>query len=248
MMLMIDKMKLKKLYQKFIFSNRFLKLSKLFHFEKIVPNEFFLTEEDKCLFLSPHPDDETIGCGGILLKYPNNFDIVCLTDGSRGTHDDKDISQIRRSEFELVMDEIKPSSYEFLNIQDGKLAYNYTSFSQINIEKYDYIFVPNYFDQHKDHKAVALLLKKLIKEQKYKKSLQIAFYEVWSAFGIANSFVDISGQIETKKKLINMYKSQVEHVDFTGRISALNYYRGMVALRQYVEALNIVDLKTFMKL
>ena len=39
---------------------------------------------DKCLVLAPHADDESIGCGGLLLKYPNNFEVVVLTDGRKG--------------------------------------------------------------------------------------------------------------------------------------------------------------------
>lgn len=30
---------------------------------------------DKCLIIAPHADDESIGCGGILLKYPQNFEV-----------------------------------------------------------------------------------------------------------------------------------------------------------------------------
>lgn len=47
------------------------------NFLEIEPN-------DKCLIIAPHADDESIGCGGILLKYPQNFEVVVLTDGGKG--------------------------------------------------------------------------------------------------------------------------------------------------------------------
>ena len=31
-----------------------------------------LNPDDKCLVIAPHADDESIGCGGLLLKYPDN--------------------------------------------------------------------------------------------------------------------------------------------------------------------------------
>ena len=39
---------------------------------------------DKILIVSPHPDDETIGCGGLLAKYGPQCDILMLTDGRLG--------------------------------------------------------------------------------------------------------------------------------------------------------------------
>ena len=38
----------------------------------------------RILVLAPHADDETIGCGGFLLKYGKQCDVVLLTDGRYG--------------------------------------------------------------------------------------------------------------------------------------------------------------------
>ena len=46
---------------------------------------FQIEENTKILLLAPHPDDESIGCGGILIKHPNNFKVICLTDGRCGS-------------------------------------------------------------------------------------------------------------------------------------------------------------------
>ena len=40
-----------------------------------------IDEKARILIVSPHPDDETIGCGGILAKYGSQCDVVVLTDG-----------------------------------------------------------------------------------------------------------------------------------------------------------------------
>ena len=74
---------------------------------------------------------------------------------------------------------------------------------------YDIIFIPYLFDQHKDHKAVSVLLSEKLKHSNPKKDLKIAFYEVWSTINMPNVYVNISNVIEQKKKIINCHKSQI---------------------------------------
>ncbi|OGI21814.1 MAG: hypothetical protein A2255_00660 [Candidatus Melainabacteria bacterium RIFOXYA2_FULL_32_9] len=240
----------KKFYQNILFADRFLKIARIFHFEKISWSLLNLEPRDKCLLLAPHPDDETVGCAGLLLKYPKNFDIVCITDGRCGSYDhtpDETID-IRKREFEEAMEKFGISSYSFLNIEDRKLINNYSIFKSLNINDYNYILLPNYFDQNKDHKAVTVLLQKLLLNKKYKSGLKIVFYEVWSALPLPNYFFDISDVIENKKELINLYQSQVKYVSFVDGIIGLNRYRGMQSNCHYSEAFSIIDVKTFMKL
>lgn len=227
-----------------------MKLVKLFHFEKIEPASLCLGSDDKCLLLAPHPDDETVGCGGLLLKYSDNFDIICLTDGRRGGYNqpEAEVAAIRKAEFEIAVNKIGITNYNILNIEDRKLINNYSIFQNINPEKYDYIFIPNYFDQHKDHKAVTILLKKLLKTKRHKKNLKIAFYEVWSPLTIPNYYLDISDVIEQKEALIDIYQSQTRYVDFKNGIKSLNQYRGMQFNCKFAEVFSIIDLDTFMKL
>ena len=40
-----------------------------------------LNKTDKCLVIAPHPDDECIGCGGIMALYPGQCNIILVTDG-----------------------------------------------------------------------------------------------------------------------------------------------------------------------
>jgi LmbE family N-acetylglucosaminyl deacetylase len=241
---------IKKIYQKIIYANRFLRLARIFHFEKIAPLKLELKSSDKCLLLAPHPDDETMGCGGLLLKYPDIFEVICLTDGRHGGHNqsEDEIASVRKLEFEKALDKTGISDYRMLEIEDRELINNYSVFEKIDIEKYDYIFIPNYFDQHKDHKAVTTLLQKLLKSKKHKHSLKIAFYEVWSPLTIPNFYFDISDIIEKKESLIEIYQSQLKHVDFKTGIKSLNIYRGMQFNCKYAEVFSIIDLDTFMKL
>ena len=42
------------------------------------------SSKDRILIVAPHPDDEAIGCGGILALYGDQCDVLILTDGSKG--------------------------------------------------------------------------------------------------------------------------------------------------------------------
>lgn len=241
--------KLKQIYHKFIYSNKLLKILRLFHFEKLQPLTLNIPKEAKCLLLAPHPDDETFGAGGVLYKYNKNFDVICLTDGRYGGYNEpvEHTAEKRKAEFEKAMSLYKVNSYQMLDIEDRKLIKNYEKFKLIPFQNYDFIFIPNYFDEHKDHKAITLLLQKYFTENKHKTSLKIVFYEVWSALALPNYFLNISDIIEKKTEAIDVYKSQTEYVDFMDGIISLNRYRGMLFNCKYAEAFNIVDIKTFMK-
>ncbi|MEI8390328.1 MAG: PIG-L family deacetylase [bacterium] len=239
----------KKIYKDFVIGKKYLKLANFFHFEKIDPEELIIQPKEKCLVLAPHFDDETFGCGGLLLRYPQNVHIICLTDGKFGTvqDDNEEIVNIRKKEFTSVMEQVGINSYEFLDIQDGKLIFNYEKFKQINISDYDYIFIPNYFENHKDHKAVTKLLQQLLKEKKYKKSLKIVSYEIWSAMTMPNYFIDVTKVIRKKRELIQLYCSQNKNLWFFKGIISLNAYRGMLVNRGWAEMYTVLDLKTFKK-
>jgi len=241
--------KFRKIYNNFLTGKKYLKLINFFHFEKINPEEITLNPEDKCLLLSPHFDDETFGCGGMLIQYPQNFHIICLTDGKFGTveENNSEIINVRKQEFESVMTELDIKSYEYLDIPDGKLVFNFDLFKKINIEEYDYVFIPNYFDNHKDHKAVTLLLRELLKKKKHKKDLKIVFYEIWSALPLPNFYLDITRVIKQKRKLIHLYSSQNKNLWFFKGIISLNAYRGMLVNRGWAEMFTIMDVKTFKK-
>ena len=129
--------------------------------------KFELKNDDKCLCIAPHPDDESIGAGGILIKHPDNFKVICLTDGQKGseTLSKEEIVRIRKEEFKNAMEFAGIKDIEMLEIPDKQIINNYDKFKKIAIEEYDYVFIPNILDQHQDHKAVSVNLAKLLQER-----------------------------------------------------------------------------------
>lgn len=238
---MIKKLLFKKIFSKF---NHFAASVNL------KPRELDLKGK-KCLCLVPHADDESIGLGGLLSLYGEQFEVILLTDGRKGIKDKspEEVSQIRNEEFKNALSLAKVDKYSFLRIEDKKLMSSSNKLQNISISDFDYIFIPNIIDQHPDHKAVSLFLKALISSKhKVKSDLKICFYEVWSALGLVNAFVDITDVIENKKNMINCYKSQVEQKDYIHHAVGLNQYRGMFKDKKFAEAFFVMSVNEFKKI
>lgn len=212
--------------------------------------EFIIDENEKCLCLCPHQDDESIGMGGTLAKYNKNFTVVCLTNGAKGLKNlpKKEAIKIRCDEFSSALNKALINNFKILDIEDRYLIDNYEKFSVIDIENYDYIFIPNIIDQHKDHKAVGIHLKKLLSEKKHKETLKICMYEVWATLALPNKSVDIENQIEIKKAMIQSYKSQIQQRDYFNPIIGLNMYRAQQLNKKFVEDFTVLNVKEFNQL
>lgn len=210
-------------------------LKKIFrkHKTPLYSTQWKIKPTDKICILAPHPDDETIACGGLLSLYAKQCDVICLTDGCYGDPDIKPakMAQIREKEFETVMHKIGVNSFLMLGIEDSKLSKNQTKFNSLNLRNYDYILIPGPNDSHPDHMAVAKMLTKSMSGK-----AQIVYYEIWNTLQNQTHYVDISAVVDKKHKLINLYKSQVKHIDYADRILALNHYRGICHAIEFEEA------------
>jgi len=230
---------MKKLFMKAVYRHLLPMIYNPLWTVNLKPMELTLTPEDKCLVIAPHPDDESIGCGGIMKLYPKNFDVISLTHGGE--------NDIRVEEMKNAMDFAGINDLKMLNLQDKHVISGQDKFNTIDFSQYNYIFIPYIFDQHKDHKAVSLLLANNLQKRPHRSNLKIAFYEVWSTINLPQYFVDISAVMEDKKKMINFHKSQIATKDYAEKILGLNSYRGLLRGLDAVEAFSIMDVKDFIK-
>jgi LmbE family N-acetylglucosaminyl deacetylase len=219
-------------------------------FEVTYPKEFEFTSSDKILLLAPHADDESIGAASLMLKYPSNLKVVCVTDGRYGDDSLKtdELIKIRESEFSEAMRFCGVEEYSFLGVEDTKVLESIDKFDRLNLTHYDYIFLPNYLDQHQDHKAIALIVKNILKSCKRVSKIKVVFYEVWATLPYMNAYIDLSDIVDKKRELINIYKSQMKFVKYDDRIIALNQYRGMLPQKEFVEAFFVVSMDKFFEI
>ena len=217
---------------------------------------FEINENTKCLMVAPHPDDEMLGAGGLLIKYAKFFDVICI--GSSGIKTNElaadERADIRIEEFNKVMKKLKVNNYWIFKTFGippliNQIESNFNNYLNVlNLKEYDYIFLPHPEDSHAEHQYITnKLFKKLLKKQKYNKNCKIIFYEVWKPLIHSNLNIEITDVIEKKLELIDMYQSQTKFVDYASAIKGLNRYKGLRHNVCYAEEFNIITVHKYLR-
>lgn len=187
--------------------------------------------DEKILIVAPHPDDESIGCGGVIALYHDQVDVLLVTDGYNSALHNTEISQIRQKEFIKAMECARVHSYSMLHIPEHEISKNQNKFSKIDFSQYDHIFVPNRYEEHQDHRAVYKVACKIAGRK-----VRIYEYEVWTTIRKPNIIVDIESVLKQKRKMIMCHSSQVNELDYNALTTGLNTYRGRTHGLAYAEA------------
>ncbi|MDQ0193752.1 LmbE family N-acetylglucosaminyl deacetylase [Paenibacillus wynnii] len=194
-------------------------------------------QASRILVLAPHPDDEVLGCGGLLRKYSlagNEIHIVYMTDGSEGRtfgQAREEISKTRKAEAKAGLEALGlgNSSSTWLDFPDGQLSV--TEDSVHSVEREIMSFQPELIlctfihDQHMDHCATTLILAEVLRRNPIQ--AEILAYEVWSPYP-KSAVLDVSEDFECKLQALRCHKSQIQLVDYERLISGLNQYRAML--------------------
>lgn len=196
--------------------------------------------EDRILVVAPHADDESIGCGGLLLKYAGQTDVLLLSDGRYGfNRNDPEASPektrlLRRQEFDEAMTFLGVRKYTMLDITNCEIYRHYSVVRKYDIREYDYIFVPSRYEDNQDHLHTYSFLKRMIRAQHAK--ARLIEYEVWVPIPLPQVILDIGDVIERKRQLLRIYRSQLECYDYERFAYGLSMYRGGRFKRDNVEA------------
>ena len=147
------------------------------------------------MVFSPHQDDETFGCGGMIARKRQQairVGVVFLTEG-RGSHGlepniQNQVMQIRQQESLQALEilGVPQTEIKFLNREDGSLldlniSQKTELISEIVTLLRDYqpgeVYVPHFKDCHRDHEATYSLVKEAIAESGI--SVEILQYPIW---------------------------------------------------------------------
>ena len=226
-----------------------------------ITDSSLIKPSDKVLVIAPHPDDEVIGCGGIIAKYHNQIDVLCINSSGVkyewNTESEEEIAQIRCDEFYKTMTAAKVNKAWIAQIcgippMFKQINSNFNNYlNNFNFKEYDLIFVPHEFDGHREHRFVGNhFVKRLLNKSGYKKSLKIVRYEIWGTMVNPNYYEDITDFVNKKTELINTYESR-KKAHYAERILGLNYYRGIIPFfnksEKYAEAFYIQSIKDYLK-
>ena len=214
------------------------------------------------LILSPHADDEILGCGGMISRYSkegHNINVLILTNANKGApeiYSPKDIELIRK-ESKLANDQIGTKKLFFENLPALNLSkLPIYKISDI-IDKYilkikpEVVFIPSSNDIHEDHKIIFKAAKVSLRPNKKSNVKKILSYEVLSetewnenekAFS-PNYFIKLNKlNINNKIKAFLKYKSQVKkfpHPRSKEAILSLSVVRGSQVFSEYAEAFRV---------
>lgn len=198
--------------------------------------------------IAVHPDDETLGCGGTILKHLKNGDEVhCafVTDGDAGQQ-----SIIGKLAAFYHFTSVKRLGFKELELADLSLNEIVPVLAKtLNEIKPNILYMPNQNDAHSDHRAVFEALIACTKLFRYPYLEKILMCEVISETDfnlnlpehifVQNYIVDISDEWEQKKQAMEIFKDQLLPFPYTRNVStmeALNRYRGSLINAAYAEA------------
>ena len=216
----------------------------------------------KILILSPHADDEILGCGGLISKFSKlNYEInvLIMTNANKGAPEifkSKEIKMLRK-EAKIANNFIGSKRLFFENLPAINLN-NYPVYKiSMIINKYikdinpEIILIPSANDIHDDHKIIFKAAKVSMRPNKKSNLKKILSYEVlseteWNEDGKSfnpNYFVCLTkSDINNKVKAFLKYKSQVKkfpHPRSKEAILSLSRVRGSQVFTEYAEAFRV---------
>lgn len=207
--------------------------------------------------IAVHPDDETLGCGGTILKHQENGDEVHCILITQGNSEQTVIWEQVKKEYNFTsLHELNLPELDLMDLSLNKLIPPISkAFNEI---KPQVIYIPNRSDAHSDHKAVFAAVSSCTKAFRYPYVEQVLMMEVISETDFAlplpegvfivNYYVDITKQFERKQQILNIYESELLPYPQTRNLDtmkALNRYRGSQINAEYAEA--FMSLKTIVR-
>ncbi len=227
--------------------------------EEFARKDTLIQKNTKALVIAPHPDDEAIGLGGVMAKYPKNIDCYCLnSSGFKRASDHlsfESIADIRIKEFNDCMDYLGVNSRKIWKIYgdiphfDQMMSNLDTYKKTIDFSKYDLIFVPDRNDGHREHQFIThFLLPKLLLDSNHKCNLKIVFYGVWGTVTNPNYFEDISSVILNKREALKLYSSRSQDpLSLLSRVISLNNFYGLFTGSTHAEAFRVEPVHIYLE-
>lgn len=218
----------------------------------------------KVIVLAPHMDDEVLGCGGTIARHAHagsEVQVVFLTDGRRGggamrsPHGTlpgaQDIIAVRKAEAHRAAQVLGISALTFLDAEDAQLsadAHVALRLREILLRaKPDIVYLPFFMEAHPDHRAASSVLCSATRGTALQ--FECRGYEVWTPL-LANSLVRIDETIETKRRAMECYVSQLAQADYLHCMNGLNAYRAMSfgsPTVRFAEAFHALPLSDYLR-
>lgn len=215
------------------------------------------------LVICAHPDDETLGCGGTLLRHAESGDriswvIVTRAIGERWSDDvrqkkDEEIRRVAKAYAIEERFELKLPSASLDHVPLGQIMEGIAE--AVRKVRPSVVYVVHSADVHTDHHAVFTATMSVLKPFHMRQlgverimsfetlsSTEAAPFRVGGQF-VPNLFIDVSSQLDRKIEIMRLYASESQPDPMPrgpSAIRALARYRGATIGVEYAEAFMLI--------
>jgi len=220
----------------------------------------------KILIVAAHPDDDILGCGGIISKYQSRgviFKILFIGEGSTARFEDadseeaKDAIEYRNSLALKALKFLKVKDVEFSNLACGRFdqipIIEINKIIEKNIKDFDpdTILTHSPVDANNDHKIVFNATIMATRPGALNHVNKLMSFEVLSSSEWAftdtfkpNYFEELDEfHLEAKSHALSIYESEIKKYPFPRSVEGVRVLakmRGMQSGFKYAEAFNII--------
>ena len=210
--------------------------------------------KNKVLIIAVHPDDETLGCGGTLLKHKANGDeiywLICTTiDKSHPYYETRE-EEIAKTNEAYDFDSVHNLRLKTMQVDEYSMSELVGKISKvINEVKPTTIYLPFKGDVHSDHRKIFEASYSCTKSFRYPFIKKIYMIETLSETEFApstkedsfipNVFVDISAFMDKKLEIMKVFESEISEHPFPRserNLKALATLRGATCGCEYAES------------
>jgi N-acetylglucosamine malate deacetylase 1 len=215
-----------------------------------LPRQLDLSSARRVLVIAPHPDDETLGCGGTLARLVPACEIhvLLVTNGDGGGGLPAGTSETRKRETAEAARTLGITSpVMHLDEPDGRFAdspaYRAALAGIVDRLEPNWVFLPWLNDSHPDHARIAHASSHALRRSGVESLL---YYETWTPVP-ATHVVDITQTLETKKAAVLCHETALKYANYLEAMLGLNAYRALylpgVGTARWAEAFAVTSAR-----
>ncbi len=203
-------------------------------------------KQKNIILFTAHPDDHLTCAGTLIFLKEKGFKIheVVATRGEQGPwrkkeadFKKKELQEKRSEEISKASEIIGIKSTSYLNLPDSRVEKNHETVDEIigiiREKRPDFVFTINPKDYHTDHTEVSKMVTigveraswDFMKEKGKPFKTPVFLFSEGFYFGKADIIFDITDYTERKKKVANVYDSQINSSEKV-LLQSMNSYRG----------------------
>lgn len=217
----------------------------------------------RILAIAPHPDDETLGCGGTLLRHKAEGHSIFWLIVTRGHEPQWSKELLEQKELEIAQvkaaygfEEVFRANLPTIRLDNLPIEQVINGVREaIETAKPDIVYLNHHGDVHSDHRVVFEATISALKpfNTPRHRVRRILSYEILSSTDAAppnpvrafvpNVFTDISKYIDRKLEIMALYRTEIHEYPMPRSlesIKALSRFRGSTIGAEYAEAFALI--------